>query len=99
MRKAFSFILVALFVLLLAGCAPGPNTAMSTPVPNGEAGFLLGLWHGLIVWVTFIVSLFNDQVSIYEVHNNGGWYNFGYILGLGSALGGTATASSRSNKD
>lgn len=95
MRRAFFLIVMVLLALFLAGCGPGPNTAMVTPAPNGEAGFFLGVWHGLIVLVTFVVSLFNDQVSIYEVHNNGGWYNFGYIIGLGSALGGSAKASSR----
>ncbi|MEV0841977.1 hypothetical protein AB0I55_20755 [Actinocatenispora sera] len=28
------------------------------------------------------MSLFTDSVSIYDVHNNGGWYNFGFVLGI-----------------
>jgi hypothetical protein len=31
------------------------------------AGFWLGLWHGIICPVTFLISLFNDNVNIYEV--------------------------------
>jgi hypothetical protein len=27
-------------------------------------------------------------VNIYETNNNGGWYNFGFILGASSSLGG-----------
>jgi hypothetical protein len=26
--------------------------------------------------------LFTDQVAIYAVPNNGGWYDFGYFLGI-----------------
>jgi hypothetical protein len=29
-----------------------------------------------------VVSLFRRDLSIYEVHNNGAWYNFGYLFGL-----------------
>lgn len=78
----------------LLGCAPGPNPQLLTPDSHGAvAGFWLGVWHGFIVLVTFVVSLFNPQVQIYEVHNNGGWYNFGYVVGLLMALGGGGSAS------
>jgi len=76
-------------ILLLAGCAPGQNDAENTPNSGGEiAGFWLGLWHGLISPVTFIISLFEKQVRMYEVHNNGAWYNFGFVLGAGLFLSG-----------
>ncbi|HEX3422224.1 MAG TPA: hypothetical protein VHS33_02320 [Sphingomicrobium sp.] len=45
-------------------------------------GFLSGLWHGLIFPLAWIVSLFAHNVAIYAVPNNGGWYNFGYFLGI-----------------
>ena len=45
-------------------------------------GFLLGLWHGFIFPVAWIVSLFADNVAVYAVPNNGGWYDFGYFLGI-----------------
>lgn len=78
-------------VLLLAACAAGANDVAGTPGPTGEpAGFLLGLWHGFIALVTFIISLFTDSVSMYEVHNNGGWYDFGFILGVMIFFGGGA---------
>ena len=28
------------------------------------------------------MSLFTDKVAIYAVPNNGGWYDFGYFLGI-----------------
>lgn len=45
-------------------------------------GFWCGAWHGLIVECAFIGSLFNKSIAIYEINNNGGWYNFGYVGGL-----------------
>jgi hypothetical protein len=71
--------LVALLVLpVLAACAAGVN-----PATTGDgAGFWLGLWHGIILPVTFIISLFTDTVNIYEVDNDGNWYDFGFVLGL-----------------
>jgi hypothetical protein len=71
--------------LLLAACAAGPNELVDTgPDP---AGFWLGLWQGLISPITFIVSLFTTNVTIYEVQNNGNWYDFGFILGVACAFG------------
>ncbi len=86
------FAIVAL--LALTGCAPGPNSERRVPDREGDvAGFWLGLWQGIIVPITFVVSLFNDRVNVYEVHNNGGWYNFGFVLGAGVLLGGSAAGS------
>ena len=50
---------------------------------------------GIISPITFIISLFNNHVNVYEVHNNGNWYNFGFVLGAGILLGGGGTAGSR----
>jgi len=36
----------------------------------------------------FVASLFKSNLGIYEVHNNGAWYNFGYLFGLACILGG-----------
>lgn len=91
MKKLFPLfcLLLSCLFLVVAGCAPGPNAVAHTPVPGGGvAGFWLGLWQGMIAPFTFLISLFSDGVNVYEVHNNGGWYNFGFILGAGSSLGG-----------
>lgn len=76
-----------LLVLALAACAP---TAPEASQAAGTPGFWQGLWHGLISPVTFIVSLFNDKVGIYEVSNSGSWYDAGFMLGVSVALGGAA---------
>jgi hypothetical protein len=65
-------------LLLLAACA----TQSATAVAAGSPGFLLGLWHGFIFPVAWLLSLFMPDVSIYAVPNNGGWYDFGYFLGI-----------------
>jgi hypothetical protein len=72
---------LALAVLVLASCAAGPNNVARVDAPE-IAGFWQGVWHGLILPITFIVSLFTDDVSIYDVHNDGNWYDFGYVIGL-----------------
>jgi len=68
-----------LAVLLLSACAA---TETPTAVAPTAPGFLLGLWHGFIFPVAWVVSLFAPQVAIYAVPNNGGWYDFGYFLGI-----------------
>ena len=65
--------------LALTACAA---TQQSDAVVAGSPGFLLGLWHGFIFPVAWIVSLFMPKVAVYAVPNNGGWYDFGYFLGI-----------------
>jgi hypothetical protein len=77
--------------LLLAACAAGPNNVAEVDAPH-IAGFWLGVWHGLICPVAFVISLFSDSVSIYDVHNNGGWYDFGFVLGACVSFGGSSRA-------
>ena len=69
----------ALLLPLLSACAA---TQSSDAVAPAAPGFLLGLWHGFIFPVAWLVSLFSDKVAIYAVPNNGGWYDFGYFLGI-----------------
>jgi hypothetical protein len=68
-----------LAALALSACAA---TEAPTAVAPDAPGFLLGLWHGFIFPVAWVVSLFAPQVAIYAVPNNGGWYDFGYFLGI-----------------
>ena len=61
---------------------PGPNPMVNQPDAQGRvARAVAGLWHGLIVPVTLILSFFDSNVTIYEVHNAGSEYNFGFFLG------------------
>jgi len=62
--------------------APGPNPEVDTPAENEHvAGLGTGLWHGLISPGTLIISFFNPEIQMYEVHNTGPLYNLGFLLG------------------
>ena len=62
---------------------PGTNPLVNEAAENGVvAGVVQGLWHGLIAPVTLIMSFFNENVQMYEVHNNGREYNLGFLLGV-----------------
>ena len=89
MRRSIILTGIIIAALVLAGCAPGLNDLEKTADAEGRtAGFLLGLWHGFISPVTFIISVFSRNVRFYEVHNSGTWYNFGFALGAGLFLSG-----------
>ena len=90
------FVLVLLFVTILAGCVAGLNVSKGTANDhNVVAGFWLGLWHGFIAPIVFVVSLFKSTLTIYEVHNNGAGYNFGFLFGLACFFGGSGNRTAR----
>lgn len=93
-RRTVAVVALLLVVSTLAACAPGQNTAAGAD-PATDVGFLLGLWHGFICPITFVVSLFTESVGIYEINNNGGWYDLGFLLGASVALGGGARGARR----
>ena len=76
-KKMFAFSALAVGISLLSGCAAHNEMYVAEP-----AGFWAGLWHGMIVVVTFIISLFTDSVGIYEINNSGVWYDLGFVLGI-----------------
>ena len=68
------------FGLLLALSACARQSANA--VVAGAPGFLHGLWDGFVFPFAWLVSLFVPEVAVYAVPNNGGWYDFGYFLGI-----------------
>jgi hypothetical protein len=84
------WLLLITIALIVTSCAPGSENFSVEP-----AGFFMGLWHGFISLFTFIISLFSDNVEIYEANNNGGWYNFGFILGISLFYGGGSKGTCR----
>jgi len=99
-KKRLLLVFIAILaMLLLAGCAAGTNPTVDIPDVDGKsAGFWSGLWHGVISPITFIISLFSDNVNIYEVYNSGNWYDFGFMLGVSIIFGGGARGIKRKSK-
>ena len=75
------------------------NELVNTENLDGNiAGFWKGFWHGLVLPIAFIISLSKENVGIYEIHNNGNWYNFGFLLGLMIVLGGNSGAGTAAGR-
>ena len=77
-------MLMAALLILATGCADHVNLVFDAPVKL--VGFWHGCWHGSIMFIAFIWSLFDPSVTIYAVYNNGAWYNFGFVLGFGGLV-------------
>lgn len=88
-RRLGLFIPFVACLLLLQSCATQPVPPVVDP-----PGFLLGLLHGFLILFSFIGSIFTD-VRIYAFPNSGGWYDFGYLLGAMSFLGGGGAGARR----
>jgi hypothetical protein len=96
MKKFYLVLLVLIMIFMFTGCAAEMNVFEKVVPDSGEiAGFWNGLWHGIIAPFAFIISLFSDSVGVYELHNNGNWYNFGFMIGLSIILGGGGRSSRR----
>ncbi|MBN1878428.1 MAG: hypothetical protein JXA33_29695 [Anaerolineae bacterium] len=65
----------------------GPGSKFQEPEAE-PAGFWAGVWHGMSMPITLIISLFNPDVRIYETHNTGKSYDIGFVIGASMALGG-----------
>lgn len=84
-------------LFLLTSCTAG-NPQFT---PESPAGFWWGVWHGIISVICLIIHIFNENVAVYELNNTGGWYDFGFLLGVICIWGGSshATCQSRQKKD
>lgn len=97
MKSTFSssriFVLLIPFILLITACTAGdPQFTHDAP-----AGFWYGLWHGIISVITLIIHIFNENVAVYEINNSGGWYDFGFLLGVIAVWGGGCHAKCKSS--
>lgn len=99
MKHTVIVVVVLVAALMLAGCAAGPNALVGSADGEGRlAGFGLGIWHGVIAPITFVISLFSERVHLYEVHNNGNWYNLGFMIGLWVSIAGPAHGTARKRR-
>ena len=83
-KKLLLCALIVMGLMLLTSCYPGHERFGA----DDPVGFFWGLWHGLIAIFTLIGSIFSDNVTIYESHNTGFFYNLGFLIGVGSPIGG-----------
>lgn len=88
--------LPTLLLLTLAACARQSPDAVSQAADT--PGFLWGVWHGFIFPFAWIGSLFSPNIAVYAVPNNGGWYDFGFFVGI-TVLGGGSHFSTRRRRD
>ena len=89
-KKATIALSVLIALLAASGCAD--QATFDTAKTIEQVGFWHGLWHGLIFPFAWVVSLFDSGTAIYAIYNNGGWYDFGFFLGVGG-LSATALSS------
>lgn len=81
-KRMFVLVIMAAAVLFFTGCATQSMGNITNP-----PGFFKGVFHGFILLFSFIASLFTDY-EIYAFPNAGGWYNFGYLVGVMLFFGG-----------
>lgn len=89
MYKVFTILLPIFVLLFFTACTAG-DSQFSEDAP---AGFWYGLWHGFISVIALIIHIFNDTVMVYEINNTGGWYDFGFLMGVISIWGGSSHVS------
>jgi hypothetical protein len=87
--------LAASCLLLLSACA----SQVDAGVASGQdtPGFLWGLWHGFILPFAWVGSLLSEEIAVYAVPNRGGWYDFGFFLGI-TVLGGGSWFSGKGRR-
>ncbi len=93
--KPLPIIIPALTLAFVAGgCFPGGGSWS----PFEPAGFFSGVWHGWIAPLSLIVSMFSDEVRIYEPFNTGWWYDAGFYIAIISGFGGVALSRKKSGE-
>ena len=80
-KYRFLFLLAAVVLAscLFVSCAD--IEPIQACLAGRRYGFLYGLLHGFITPISFVTSLFRDDVAVYAVNNSGGLYDLGFLLG------------------
>ena len=58
---------------------------------------LWGIWNGISAWPLLSAHLFGwwDRYPVYNLGRDGGWYEFGFLIGAGSPVLGMLTGQTR----
>ena len=86
MKKQVLFSLIAVAVLILTGCAHPHQIASCLPTAEEPSGFWFGTWNGMTMFFSLIGSAFSNNITIYDVNNNGWFYNFGFVCGFSAII-------------
>lgn len=76
--KRVHAILAIGLITLLSSCATQP-----APEAYDPPGFFFGLIHGMFAVFALDGHIFDDSIRIYAFLNSRGWYDFGFVLGIG----------------
>ena len=71
-------MLLVIMVMILSSCMPGDGTNTK----EFPAGFFRGVWHGWLAPISLIMGIFDRNIRIYEVFNNGWAYDFGFYIAI-----------------
>lgn len=93
--KPTRLVVTASLLLLLSACAGQIDAGVSSA--SEAPGFWWGLWHGFVFPFAFVGSLFDSGIAVYAVPNSGGWYDFGFFLGV-TVLGGGSVFGSKKRR-
>ena len=80
-RDKMKYIISLILLILLSSCADHVTLEQAVNLP--KLGFWHGLGHGIIFPFAWVVSLFDHSTAIYAINNTGGWYDFGFFIGVG----------------
>lgn len=87
-RNVWPLLVLVAFVLVFGSCTASQPRPGSLPSIEPIPGFWKGFWHGFIAPISFVVSLFSNDVRVYAFPNSGRWYDFGFMLGISGFSGG-----------
>ena len=92
-RSVGGISLAALVVYLLVFYYLLTQHGIAHPHPVHHLNFLWGGLQGLFVLPSYVLSIFEPHhYVIYQVPNDGVWYNGGYLLGIALLFGGPVSA-------
>jgi hypothetical protein len=93
-KTIVGLLFLAAMLVLMTGCIPGDGSYTS----GRPAGFLWGIWHGWIAPISLIISIFDQNIRVYEVVNTGWWYDFGFYVAIISGFGGVSLSRKKNKK-
>jgi hypothetical protein len=92
LSKILQVLILVIIVLTLTSCAQQPDCVQCLSHPT--YGFFGGIWHGLVAPFGLVGQMLNpENIAMYAKNNTGGWYDFGFLLGIGVLFMGGTLAS------